>query len=375
MHIAYIGLSYLPSQIGKIDLEKIAEQASKKHETHILVKNNWKQKIDETKDTTHIHRFHSCSENSLIDDVRYSIWIPFYCFFFIKKISVFHVYNPFFNAWICHLLLRVLFPRSTIIFDIRTWPLKEWIKKVMNYVLINLAHLTAHHTIIVSKNLLQHFFWVQKSKIHEISLWYTLPEKMPNHVQINAYKTFIYIGSIYPRRWISTLLEAFSFYFAHCPEDKLVIIWWWDETYVTHLKSRYDMKNFVFIGKVPHHMVSKHLYEADYGIAYIPQSSYFMDQPPLKTVEYLWHGLPVLATNTNGNKLFVQDTENWILTDDDTESTLQWIMLIKETFPEHNRQDISATVASYTRENIYKKIESVYSLHKIDFFAKNHFAG
>gem|GEM_PF-5294788 len=40
MHIAYIGLSYLPSQIGKIDLEKIAEQASKKHETHILVKNN-----------------------------------------------------------------------------------------------------------------------------------------------------------------------------------------------------------------------------------------------------------------------------------------------------------------------------------------------
>jgi hypothetical protein len=46
-------------------------------------------------------------------------------------------------------------------------------------------------------------------------------------------------------------------------------------------------KNFLYTGKVAHNEIPSYLLNADYGVAYIPQSSYFMDQPPLKTIEYL----------------------------------------------------------------------------------------
>lgn len=361
MHIAYLWLSYFPSQVGKVDLEKIAEQAAKEHTVHILVKNNGTQKNYEQYWSLHIHRFHSRSENSLIDEIWYSIRLPRYCFFSVKKISTFHIYNPFSCAAICHVFLRCLFPKSNIIFDIRTWPLKEWIKKTLNYLLINLAHLTSHHTIIISKQLLQHFFWVQQTKVHEIILWYTPPEeKYLTPAPEKQGKHFVYIWSIYPRRGIHHLLEAFTRYVTSYPDDTLTLVWWGDEAYYADLQKKYHDHQFIFVGKVPQHEVSKHLLEGDYGVAYIPQSSYFMDQPPLKTVEYLWHGLPVLATNTNGNKLFVQDTVNGILVDDDVESTVRWICLLRDTFPHSDKKRIAMSVQAYTRAQIYQQIRSLY---------------
>jgi glycosyltransferase involved in cell wall biosynthesis len=361
MRVVYIWLSYFPCQIGKTDLEKVAEQAASEYDTHILVKNNKHQKSYEYLQDCHIHRFFSFWEYAFIDDLVYSFFLPLYCCFMFKNVSVFHIYNPFYSAWLLHLLLRMLFPSSKVIFDIRTWPLKEWLKKKLNYRLITLAHLTATHTIIISKQLLRHFFWYNKKKVSEIALWYTPVDDskfLSSTITTNT-KNFIYIGSIYPRRWIDHMLTAFKLYFNKYPHDTLFLVWWGDEAYYSTLKHTYTGKNFIYRGKVPHQEIPSYLLDADYGIAYIPQSSYFMDQPPLKTIEYLWHWLPVLGTNTNGNKIFITPS-NWLLVEDTIESTYKGILELRKKFSNPAKKEISNTVSQYTRKSIYQKIRSLY---------------
>lgn len=362
MRVVYIWLSYFPCQIGKTDLEKIAQQAGIKHDVHILVKKKQDQVSQSKEGNISIHRFFSRGENSLLDDLFYSFYFPFYCLFQIKEVTIFHVYNPYYSVCLLNLLLRICFPKSKITFDIRTWPLKEWIKKKLNYLLITLGHLTASHTIIIHKWLLNNFFWFLPPKITEISLWYTpVASTLLQQKDLSEQKTkiFIYIGSIYPRRWIAHMLESFQRYFLHYPEDKLVIVWGWDDAYYTTLQNTYTMENFVYQWKVPHEDISAYLLTADYGVSYIPQTSYFMDQPPLKTVEYLGHGLPVIATNTNWNKLFVSST-NGILTEDNVEHMVKWLITLRKTFTQGNKLEISKSVESYTRKNIYLQVEKIY---------------
>lgn len=54
--------------------------------------------------------------------------------------------------------------------------------------------------------------------------------------------------------------------------------------------------------------------EYDAGLAYIPKELYDF-APPLKTIEYLACGLPVIATATEGNMQFVEGGKNGVLTE------------------------------------------------------------
>lgn len=49
---------------------------------------------------------------------------------------------------------------------------------------------------------------------------------------------------------------------------------------------------------------------ADVGFAYVPMIPAYDCQPPLKTIEMLAAGLPVVATATQGNRMFVEDGQN-----------------------------------------------------------------
>lgn len=54
----------------------------------------------------------------------------------------------------------------------------------------------------------------------------------------------------------------------------------------------------------------------DLGIAYVPVTRIFDPNLPLKTVEMLASGIPVLATATSGNRIVVREGENGFLADD-----------------------------------------------------------
>ena len=76
----------------------------------------------------------------------------------------------------------------------------------------------------------------------------------------------------------------------------------------------------VFTGLVSYKDIPKYLSIADAGIAYVTKSGVHNAQPPLKTLEYLASSLPIVATDTDGNKDYVIDGYNGVLCSDDPDA-------------------------------------------------------
>lgn len=72
--------------------------------------------------------------------------------------------------------------------------------------------------------------------------------------------------------------------------------------------------------RCPHEDVGDYLRVADIALAYVPIVPQYLNQPPIKTVEYLAVGLPTVATATRGNLALVQHEENGLVTSDDAEA-------------------------------------------------------
>lgn len=363
MHIVYIGLSYYPPQIGKVDIMKISDEASKDIDNRVVIfakRRKWEPFIEKLWNKT-IYRLSSRWENSIIDEFKYIFFIPF----ILRKnkilVDVFHIYNPFFLVSILNIFLRIAYRKSNIIFDIRTWPLKEGFKKILNYTLITLGHITASKTIVIHKNLLKNFFYTKKWSTYEVALWFEKSKKLPIQNDNPSLRKYIYIGSIYPRRDIDTLLGAFSKYLLSYPNDTLSLLWWWDIAYIEMLKNKYSTKNISFLWAVAQDSVQSYLTESNYGVAYIPMSSYFMDQPPLKTIEYLGIGIPVIGTKTHGNEVFITNT-NGILCNDSIEEFAEWLLLFRRKFETYPPLHIIHSVESYEWKNIYTNLKNtIYS--------------
>lgn len=356
MNIVYIGLSYYPPQIWKTDIMKVSEEALKKGNTVTVLVKGWIwEPVQEKIWNMTIYRLPSRGENSIVDELIYIFAIPY----FLKKNKIngdiFHIYNPFFLVFILNIFLRIVYPKSRIIFDIRTGPLKEWIKKILNYFLITLGHITASKTIVIHKGLLKNFFYTKEWSIYEVALGFEKNDSIPVK-HLSSSKKYIYIGSIYPRRELWKMLDAFVQYLETYTEDTLTILGSWDVPYLQSLQEKYKSPNIIFQWSVWHKEVQSYLIASDYGVAYIPMVSFFMDQPPLKTIEYLGSGLPVIGTNTNGNRLFVS-LSNWILTKDISSEFYQWLTLFREKFKEYKRESIAESVKQYEWKNIYSQIE------------------
>lgn len=356
MNITYIGLSYYPPQIWKTDIMKVSELANiDTNVVSVIAKERiWEPSEEKIWNMT-VYRLPSRGENSILDELIYIFSIPY----FLKKnkisVDIFHIYNPFFFVSVLNIFLRIVYPKSNIIFDIRTWPLKEWIKKILNYILITLGHITASKTIIIHKGLLRNFFYIKKQSIYEIALGFE-KSKIEHPTHISSSKKYIYIGSIYPRRELWKMFDAFVRYFEIYTKDTLTILGWWDIPYLQSLQEKYTSSNIIFQWSVEHEAVQSYLTESDYGVAYIPMASFFMDQPPLKTIEYLGSGLPVIGTNTNGNSLFITP-QNWVLTDDTVSGFHQWLIEFREKFAAYNPESITQSVEEYEWKNMYSQIE------------------
>lgn len=72
-------------------------------------------------------------------------------------------------------------------------------------------------------------------------------------------------------------------------------------------------------GKLPRDELFKRLVQFDAGLAFVP-NTLFETAPPLKTIEYMACGLPVLASDTIGNRIFIEDGTTGLLFSNDPHS-------------------------------------------------------
>jgi glycosyltransferase involved in cell wall biosynthesis len=158
----------------------------------------------------------------------------------------------------------------------------------------------------------------------------------------------IYHGRLDPSRRIETLIKAFSDVHSVRPKTSLVLMG--DDPNIDRLKE--DAEKFgvsesvYFIGRVAYPEVPSYLAASDVGLAYIPITIEYDKQPPLKTLEYLSCGLPVVATGTEGNRGFVEDGQNGVIAGD---SSWEYAEAILSVLSENGLRE---KVAGKARESV-----------------------
>lgn len=137
----------------------------------------------------------------------------------------------------------------------------------------------------------------------------------------------MYSGSIIPNRNLSVLVRAFKQVSDKLDNIRLFFVGAGAElAQLKELSQELRLGDkLVFTGFVGYNAVPEYLKMADVGISYIPINDFLDCQPSLKTIEYLAAGLPVIVTNTAGNRLFVKHGYNGLLVNDDENNVAEAI--------------------------------------------------
>lgn len=132
---------------------------------------------------------------------------------------------------------------------------------------------------------------------------------------------FVYQGAFVGRR-LDALLRAFSVLLGRHPDSGLLLLGSGsEESSLRELARSLGIgRKARFTGLVPYEEVPGYLRLADIGVSYIPMTDYYDVQTPLKTMEFLACGLPVIATATKANNDIVKDGYNGLLVNDEEAS-------------------------------------------------------
>jgi glycosyltransferase involved in cell wall biosynthesis len=76
-----------------------------------------------------------------------------------------------------------------------------------------------------------------------------------------------------------------------------------------------DIQQRVWLpGYIAYEMMPRVFAAADAGLSYLPPVDYYEGQPPMKVMEYLGAGLPVIASDVSSHRTLVEDGRNGLLT-------------------------------------------------------------
>jgi len=114
------------------------------------------------------------------------------------------------------------------------------------------------------------------------------------------------------------------------------------------------LENYIF---TPGFIYQEDLYpyfeEANVGVAYVPITPYFQNQPPTKTYEYLVSGLPVIATATAANSEIVLPEAGEIV-NDNAESFYEGLKKMNQRKSEFSSEKIKKLYAEDTWERMVR---------------------
>lgn len=130
----------------------------------------------------------------------------------------------------------------------------------------------------------------------------------------------VYVGSLHPLRKAGDMIRAVSLASRHV---SIHLDIYGDGPDFENL-NKYVVDNNLttlvsFKGVIPRLELFHKLVSYDIGLSYIPRGLYD-SAPALKTLEYLACGIPVLATETFGNKMFINQGVNGLLVNEDSDS-------------------------------------------------------
>lgn len=171
---------------------------------------------------------------------------------------------------------------------------------------------------------------------------------------------FVYVGAINHKRKLGTWLQAFAHSSRHLDIRLDLFGRGTDREFrsLARLIGKLGASDTIRLSRtIPRReLFAKLGRDYDAAVACLPKIP-FDTGPPLKTLEYLACGLPVLATDTQGNRLYVTDKLNGLIIGESSESVEQGLMamldLVKGTA---NLSEICRnSVSGLTWENSIKR--------------------
>lgn len=286
-----------------------------------------------------------------------------------QSYDIIHVYH-YRSAF---LLPLFLFPyRKKIIIDVRTGNVSksQW-KSILGNLFTKFECKFFNNKISLDENLGRHIFGPKATFFHlplgvntrmfDVAASRNIRRNLGLEQED---KIFFTHGSIDKSRNCLFLVKCFEEAFKSNRNLKLVIAGSGNQFYeIEKYISKNELENNIkLLGFIPYSEIPYLIAASDYGLSYIPISPQYMNQPPLKTAEYLASGKPVLATQTNGNKTFITK-QNGVLINDDFQSLLEGITYIQETL--FDKINIKNSIKAFEYKRIVSdKLVVIYSLFK-----------
>lgn len=192
--------------------------------------------------------------------------------------------------------------------------------EVMGFDVITAHGIKSAHTVIGKRHSVQ---WLPPGVDFDL-----LPDTVYKSFQQQT-DTFklVYIGNLDKKRRVIDLIKAVLIVSTKIRLTLDIYGSGNDEAEIKRLIETKKITNIRLLGLIPRDKLFAKLAYYHVGVAYVPSALYEM-APPLKTIEYLACGLPVLATDTIGNRMFIQPEENGLLAGDDPVSFAQGIVQI-----------------------------------------------
>ena len=257
-------------------------------------------------------------------------------------------------------LLALLFPQKKFLLRLYTSNVSKNV--IRNYIEDNITVFNC----IFFKNIICGSSWIQKKfRIKPSKVYIIGPGGWGYESISTTNKSFnslllIYIGTLTNRNVEQTIKGFYRFYeeYKGKIDIQYTIMGTGHSEDVDKLKKnieKYKLDNVVkYLGWVNDEIVKKYFDICNVGISYVPITSYYNNVEVTKTFEYIFSGIPVIATETNENKKVINE-KNGILIQDNPDSFYLGLKEFYKRRHKFNSKNIRETCKNFSRNNAIKK--------------------
>ena len=195
---------------------------------------------------------------------------------------------------------------------------------------------------------------------------------IPNGVEISLFKgtktydkkLVLFSGVMYKHRGIDVLLEAAPKVIEKVPEAKFILLGDGDE--MNEMKNIANQKkiakNIIFTGWINRDKIPQELKNASIGIGPLKLTTVTKNALPIKVLEYMASGLPIIAKRGTLPKDILDDGKNGFFIDNNEELEEKLILLLNNL--ELNKQMSKKSIEMIQKFSWEKIIESIIQIHK-----------
>ncbi|MGD2249931.1 MAG: glycosyltransferase family 4 protein [Candidatus Methanofastidiosia archaeon] len=322
MRVCHIRFTHYFDQ-GNISLYGYTKALSDlEYETHVIVAKRKKEPQEEKINNVHIHRV------PLSFSSGKNLRSPFFFLAAVKTLKKLEHRKKFHivHVYVCpgSFLVPLLGPSSAeYILDVRSGGIRGKIWNFLVKTIIKLESLFFKNTIVLTEGIAHYLLGKKDVFIVPLGTDFEIFTSQPKTQLRKSFNitqdiVFVYVGNMYKERNVRTVVSAFNKVNTKFKNTALIMVG--DGPDLKNVKALTKEcnidQNVIFTGYVQYEKIPDIINAADIGISFVPIVKKYYYQPPLKTVEYLACEIPTIATDTAGNRVFIQDGYNGILIDD-----------------------------------------------------------